>query len=141
MRQFIFHITDFGQSGDRALWCLIIMFTGWNWIDPVVAIGIGLWVLPRTWILLKDTTHVLLEGVPRGISLGEVRAAIADIAGVAGVHDLHVWSVSSDDASASVHVELAGGSDPDTVRKNVADLLVTRYGLAHATIQTERGYL
>lgn len=116
---------------------LVIMATGWTWVDPVVAIGIGLWVLPRTWILLRDTTHVLLEGVPRGITLGEVRAAIAGTAGVAGVHDLHVWSVGGDDANASVHTRLADGADPDVVRCAVADLLATRFGIAHATIQTE----
>lgn len=117
---------------------LIIMFTGWSWVDPVVAIAIGLWVLPRTWVLLKDTTHVLLEGVPRGMSVNEVRSAIAGTAGVAGVHDLHIWSVSSDDASASVHVEVADGSDLETVRMAVASVLEQKYGIAHATIQTER---
>lgn len=69
---------------------LVIMATGWQWVDPLVAIGIGLWVLPRTWTLLKDTTQVLLEGVPPGMQLGDIRAAIAATPGVAGVHDLHV---------------------------------------------------
>lgn len=117
---------------------LVIMATGWTWVDPVVAIGIGLWVLPRTWTLLRDTTHVLLEGVPRGIALAEVRAAIAGTAGVAGVHDLHVWSVGGDDANASVHTRIAPGADPDAVRCAVADLLAARFGITHSTIQTER---
>ena len=117
---------------------LLIMATGWNWVDPVVAVGIGLWVLPRTWTLLKDTTHVLLEGVPRGLSLGEVRGAIGAVPGVVGVHDLHVWSVGGDDANASVHVQLAPDVDGDAVRLAVAAVLATRYGIAHATVQTER---
>src|SRR3546814_13202796 len=83
---------------------VLIMLTGWQWVDPVVAIGIGLWVLPRTWMLLKDTTRILLEGVPRHLSLREVRAAIGAAPGVSGVHDLHVWSLTSDDASLPVHV-------------------------------------
>lgn len=60
---------------------LVIMFTGWQWVDPIVAIGIGLWVLPRTWSLLKDTTHILLEGVPGRLSITEIRAAIGEARG------------------------------------------------------------
>lgn len=116
---------------------LVIMATGWTWVDPLVAIGIGLWVLPRTWTLLRDTTHVLLEGVPRGIALGEVRAAIAGTAGVIGVHDLHVWSVGGDDANMSVHARVAPGADHDVVRRAIADCVAARFGITHATIQTE----
>ena len=115
-----------------------IMLTGWQWIDPLVAIGIGLWVLPRTWILLKDTTQILLEGVPSGIDLAELRAAIAATPGVGGVHDLHVWSLTSDDHSLSTHVELTDGADFETVRAAVAKVLRDRYDIEHATIQVER---
>ena len=82
----------------------VIWLTNWAWIDPVVAIGIGVWVLPRTWVLLRDTTHILLQGVPRGTDLDEIRTAMSAIPGVAGVHDLHVWSVAGDDASLTAHV-------------------------------------
>ena len=117
---------------------IIIMLTGWQWIDPLVAIGIGLWVLPRTWILLKDTTQILLEGVPRGIDLADLRSAISSSAGVAGVHDLHVWSLTSDDHSLSVHVELATGADFEVVRSAIAKMLNGRFEIEHATIQVER---
>lgn len=116
---------------------VVIMLTGWRWVDPVVAIGIGLWVLPRTWILLKDTTHILLEGVPRGLRLTDVRAAIARTPGVASTHDLHVWSMTSDDISASAHVELDHGADAEIVRVGVAAMLNERFGIEHATIQVE----
>lgn len=116
----------------------VIMLTGWQWIDPVVAIGIGLWVLPRTWILLRDTSQILLEGVPRGLSLAEVRKVIASTPGVAGVHDLHVWSVTTDDVNASVHVELVLGHKADTVRLSVAATFRERYHIEHATIQVEQ---
>lgn len=115
----------------------IIMLTGWQWVDPAVAIGIGLWVLPRTWVLLKDTTQILLEGVPRGLRLAEIRAAIGRTAGVAGVHDLHVWSLTSDDVSASAHVELAPGADAESVRLSVATTLLERFDIEHVTIQVE----
>jgi cobalt-zinc-cadmium efflux system protein len=116
---------------------LAIKFTGWTWIDPIVAVAIGLWVLPRTWLLLRDTTNVLLEGVPSGLRLVEVRAAVSAVPGVAGLHDLHVWSMSNDDVSCTMHVTLAPGTDPDLVRKAVIGLIDERFGIEHATIQTE----
>ncbi len=117
---------------------VVIRLTGWTLVDPLVAVGIGLWVLPRTWLLLRDTINVLLEGVPGGLELAEIRAAIGDVAGVAGVHDLHVWSMSTADVSCTAHVELSADADQDRVRKAVADLLHDRFGIGHCTIQTER---
>jgi len=116
----------------------VIIATGWQWVDPLVAIGIGLWVLPRTLILLKDTSQILLEGVPRDVSLKDVRSAIASTPGVAGVHDLHVWSLTSDDHSLSTHVELQNGADFEAVRIAVAAMLHDRFEIQHATIQVER---
>ena len=114
-----------------------IYFTGYNWIDPIVAIGIGLWVLPRTWSLLRDTTHILLQGVPRRFDLSAIRAAMGEVAGVTGVHDLHLWSVAGDDASLTAHVAIADGGDAEGTRRALAELLETRFAIHHATIQTE----
>ena len=116
---------------------LAIRFTGWTWVDPLVAVAIGLWVLPRTWVLLRDTVNVLLEGVPGGIRLPELRAAIAGTAGVVGVHDLHVWSMANDEINGTAHVTLVGDADPDTVRKAIVAMLDERFGIEHSTIQTE----
>ncbi|MGQ2931105.1 MAG: cation diffusion facilitator family transporter [Sphingopyxis sp.] len=116
---------------------LLIWGTGWNWVDPVVAIAIGLWVLPRTWILLRDTTHILLQGVPRGIDLDAVRAAMRAQPGVADVHDLHIWSVAGDDASLTAHVVVSDGGDVDVVRVALAAMLEARFEIHHATIQPE----
>src|SRR3546814_12196307 len=116
---------------------VLIRLTGWQWVDPVVAIGIGLWVLPRTWMLLKDTTRIFLEGVPRHLSLSEVRAAIGAAPGVSGVHDLHVWSLTSDDASLSVPVELAPAATAETVRILVAARLREKFGTDPPPIQAD----
>lgn len=116
---------------------IAIYFTNWSWIDPVVAIAIGLWVLPRTWILLRDTTHILLQGVPRGMDLDAIRAAIGAVPGVAGVHDLHVWSVAGDDASLTAHIGVATGQDQSGVRKAVATMLESKFEIHHSTLQTE----
>ena len=118
---------------------VLIMLTGWTWVDPVVAIGIGLWVLPRTWMLLKNTTHILLEGVPKGLSLEAVRATIAAVPGVAEVHDLHLWGVSSDDVNGSVHLVLSPGRDAEQVRRAVLAQMNDVHGIDHATVQIETG--
>jgi len=117
---------------------LLIRFTGKTWIDPIVAIGIALWVLPRTWALLSDTMNVLLEGVPKGIDLSEIRAAIAGQPGVCDVHDLHVWSMAISDVNGSVHIAIADEASHEEVRRTVAGLLAERFGIGHATIQIER---
>jgi len=116
---------------------IAIYFTGLNWIDPIVAIAIGLWVLPRTWILLRDTMHILLQGVPRGFDLKAIRTAMAEMQGVNGVHDLHLWSVAGDDASLTAHVAIDGGEDAEVVRRDVADMLAAQFAIHHVTIQTE----
>ncbi len=117
---------------------LAIQLTGQLWIDPVVAIAIGLWVLPRTWTLLRESTAILLEGAPRGTALSDVRNAIQTIRGVAGVHDLHLWITGADLPSCSAHVELGAGAEPEAVRIAVTKMLVKRFGLEHVTIQIER---
>ena len=116
---------------------VVITVTDWRWVDPIVAIAIGLWVLPRTWILLRDTTHILLEGAPRGVALSDVRAAILATPGVASLHDHHVWVSGADQASCTVHVVLSEGADADAVRQAVGDMLEERFDLHHTTVQTE----
>lgn len=117
---------------------IVISVTGWTWIDPIVAIGIGLWVLPRTWTLLKETTNVLLEGVPEGLDLDKIASAIASVPGVANIHDLHVWAVTNEIASLSAHVVLTNGFEGDTVRKAAQEMLEDKFQISHVTLQTER---
>ena len=116
---------------------IVIWLTKWVWVDAVVAIGIGLWVLPRTWSLLKETVNVLLEGVPDGIDLDAVEAALNTLPGVSNVHDLHVWALSSDSPSLSAHVVLAGGGVADLVRRAAEEALDRRFHITHVTLQME----
>ena len=116
---------------------ILIYFTNWSWVDPVVAIAIGVWVLPRTWVLLRDTTNILLQGVPRGVDLGAVRTSIAEAEGVAEVHDLHLWSIAGSDLSLTAHVVLKPGSEADPVRLAVSEALHEQFVISHATLQTE----
>jgi cobalt-zinc-cadmium efflux system protein len=117
---------------------LILWLTGWSWVDTAVAAGIGLWVLPRAWSLLKETINVLLEGVPEGLELDEVAAAVASTPGVADIHDLHIWALTSNAPSLSAHLVVRAGADTDAVRIAVADTLAHRFRIHHVTLQTER---
>jgi cobalt-zinc-cadmium efflux system protein len=117
---------------------LVIRATGWAIVDPLLAIGIGLWVLPRTWALVDEAVHVLMEGVPKGIDLHDVRGAMETAPGVASVHDLHVWSLSSARPALAAHVLVAdGGGDPVAVRNVLARILRERFELHHVTLQME----
>ena len=81
---------------------------------------------------------MLLEGVPKGVDLAEIRQSIADLPGVCDVHDLHVWSMAIGDVNGSVHIAIVQDANGEDVRLAVADLLDQRFGIGHATIQIER---
>jgi cobalt-zinc-cadmium efflux system protein len=116
---------------------LLIRATGWNWIDPVLALLIGLWVLPRTWVLLREAVNVLLEGVPKGIDLEQVRAAMREQAGVLDVHDLHVWALASSTPALTAHVLVHEASAIPDVHARMAGLLHERFDIEHVTLQLE----
>jgi len=116
---------------------LVIAFTGWLWVDALVAVAIGLWVLPRTWKLLKESLHILLEGVPRELALGDIERALRSVPGVRAIHDLHVWALSSGRNSLTVQVVLAPGAAEQEVLGATARMLEARFRLAHTTIQVE----
>jgi cobalt-zinc-cadmium efflux system protein len=117
---------------------LLIRFTGWTVVDPIIAVLIGLWVLPRTWTLLREAGHVLMQGVPSGVDLDEIRDAMASQPGVATVHDLHVWALGSKEPILTAHVLLANEpGDADAVRIAMARMLRERFDIGHATLQVE----
>ncbi|MBB3824154.1 cation diffusion facilitator family transporter [Xanthomonas arboricola] len=118
---------------------LLIRWTGWHWIDPVLAVLIGLWVLPRTWVLLREAINVLLEGVPKGIDLAQVRDALTSYPGVDDVHDLHVWALASSTPALTAHVVVGESTDRDRLRDALGTLLHDRFDIAHVTLQVESG--
>lgn len=115
----------------------VIWLTGWRWIDSLIAVAIGLWVLPRAWILLKDSVNILLEGVPRSIDVVEIHAAIRAMGGIREVHDLHVWAITSGSISLSAHVVVGEEQRPDVVPA-IRAMLRERFDIRHSTIQSER---
>ena len=117
---------------------IVIRFTGWTWVDSIIAVGIGLWVLPRTWTLLKETSNVLLEGVPAGVDLGRIRAALATSTGVRDVHDLHIWAITSGVSSLTAHIVLDGAKDAEELLLDVRERLEHDFDIHHTTLQIER---
>ncbi|MFN0120412.1 MAG: cation diffusion facilitator family transporter, partial [Blastocatellia bacterium] len=117
---------------------LVMLFTGWYYAVPLISAGIGLFIFPRTWILLREAVGVLLEGTPADVNLSALRVAIGQVAGVAGVHDLHVWSLTSGVNALSAHAVLADGATHDDVLAALRECVTHEFNIAHATIQVER---
>lgn len=117
---------------------LVIWLTGWQWVDSLLAVGIGFMVFPRTWVLLKECVNILLEGVPPGMNLAEVEDTIATVSGVASVHDLHLWAITQSKASLTAHTVLDEGADAETVRQAIEARLQEKFDLHHTTLQMER---
>ena len=115
----------------------LIKLTGWLILDPILAVLIGLWVLPRTWTLAREALNVLLEGVPHGTDLQAVRTAILGQSGVTGVHDLHVWALGSRQAVLAAHVIAAEGIDAEDLRRRVNASLHEQFKIEHSTLQVE----
>jgi len=116
---------------------IIMLTTGWYYADPIISAGIGVFILPRTWMLLRDAVGVLLEGTPHDVNLAALRESIRTVEGVADVHDLHVWSLTSGINAMSVHAVLADHSLHDEVLAAVQKKVTSEFKIAHATVQVE----
>jgi cobalt-zinc-cadmium efflux system protein len=120
---------------------IIMLTTGWYYADPLISAGIGLFILPRTWALLKESVGVLLEGTPTDVNLENLRESLTKIEGVAGIHDLHVWSLTSGVNAMSVHTVLTNDDQHDAVMKRIHDFVTKNFKISHVTVQTEcEGY-
>ena len=117
----------------------VIWLTGWNWVDPAFSVLIGLFILPRTWRLLREAVDVLLEAIPAQVELSAVEQALAEPRGVEGVHDLHAWSITSGKNLLTGHVRVAEGVDRDEVLRELRKLLQERFGFDHVTLEIETG--
>lgn len=116
---------------------IIIYTTGWRYADPLIGAGIGLFILPRTYQLTAQALRILMEIAPPGLDVEQVQTRIRALPGVADVHDLHIWTVTSGLETATGHVVLADGADLHDVLDRVLTLLRTDYNVTHATIQCE----
>jgi cobalt-zinc-cadmium efflux system protein len=115
----------------------IMLTTGWYLADPLISVFIGALILYSSWSLIKDSLSVLMQSVPKGIRLDEVRQTIEAVEGVHKVHDLHVWAVTSDIYTLSAHAVVENGGDFHQVLNGIEDTLKARFNIEHTTIQLE----
>lgn len=115
---------------------VIIYFTGWMWVDTLIAIFIGFWVLPRTWILLKQSINILLEGVPDEIDIENLRNDLLKLKGVESIHQLKVWAITSKNVHLTVHL-FAPQADRNELYKDALEMLTHEHGITEMTLQIE----
>jgi cobalt-zinc-cadmium efflux system protein len=118
---------------------VVMLTTGWYYADPPISAGIGLFILPRTWLLLRDAVGVLPEGAPSDVSLTALREADGRAPGVAGVHGLNVWSLTSGVNAMSAHAVPSSGATHDAVLSAVRQNVTSNFKITHVTAQVESG--
>ena len=116
---------------------VVVMLTGWTLADPIIGAGIGLFIVPRTWILLKQAVHILMEGMPPEVDVKLLERRLLDIPGVTAVHDVHVWTITSGLDAMSCHIVVADLARARETLLNAKEAMKAAFGLAHMTIQIE----
>jgi len=116
----------------------VIWYTGWQWVDPLMSVFIGILILFSSWRVLRNSLHILVEGVPEGLSLERIGQAMQNVANVQEVHDLHVWSICSGHIALSAHI-ITANQPPAEGDGIMADLKkrLAHFGIEHTTIQFE----
>lgn len=130
-------LADLAGSVGVMVAAIVILLTGWEYADPLVSVLIGLLVLASSWTIIRDSVQILLEASPRGLDVREVGVAMAGVEGVAQVHDLHVWTITSGFPALSAHVLVGEDVDCHAKREQIERLLHERFDLDHTTIQVD----
>lgn len=115
----------------------IIARTGWAWLDPVTSLAIVAVIVFGTWGLLRDSVTMAMDAVPPSIEPGAVEAALGNLPGVAQVHHMHIWPMSTTESALTAHLVTPEGQPGDAFLRDVCAMLKTRFGIQHATIQVE----
>jgi cobalt-zinc-cadmium efflux system protein len=117
----------------------VILFTGQNWIDPVLSLLISALILWSSWGIVRETLNILLEGTPRGVDLNEIRSGMEEVGGVVNVHDLHIWSLGSQSRALACHVTIADipPSESSDILGRLNHVLKDHFNICHTTIQFE----
>ncbi|MCI0524617.1 MAG: cation diffusion facilitator family transporter [Acidobacteria bacterium] len=116
---------------------VFIIWRGWRWADPVFSVFISVLIIYNSWRLVADAVNVLLEGAPSHINAAAVEQAIGAVAGVRAVHDLHIWTITSDRHAVTAHVVVNDAGESYRILREVREMLAERFALAHSTIQIE----
>ncbi|MFB5600102.1 MAG: cation diffusion facilitator family transporter [Nitrososphaeraceae archaeon] len=115
----------------------VLYFTDFYLIDPLISIFLVLFIIPRIWLLLKKSVHILMEGVPPNISYEEVKKSILEIKGVTGIFDLHIWTISSNQDALTAHVVISDRTKSELVLREIMSILEKKFNISHSTIQIE----
>lgn len=118
---------------------LVMLFTNWPWLDPVLSLVISVAIFAGTWGLLRDSVNLAVDAVPRGIVPEEVETYLLSLPGVAACHDLHIWGMSTTEAALTAHLMMPAGASNDAFLHQTAHGLRERFGIDHPTLQIERG--
>jgi cobalt-zinc-cadmium efflux system protein len=137
---FLHMAADAGVSAGVVLAGLLIVLTGWRWLDPVTSLLIVAVITFSTWSLLRDSVNLALDAVPGGIDLIEVSAALRGLPGVVDVHDLHVWGLSTTETALTAHLVCDGAGDTDLIRMACVEMR-EHFRIGHATFQIETAEL
>lgn len=136
---FLHLVADAAVSAAVVVGGAAIILTGWNWIDPAVSLVIAVVIVWGTWSLLRESFELSMQAVPKGIVLGDVRKHLEGLPGIAGVHDLHVWAMSTTENALTAHLVAPGGHPGDVFLSELSRDLDRRFKIHHATIQIEVG--
>ena len=117
---------------------VVILFTGWNWLDPLVSLLLAAVILYGTWGLLRESLDLALDAVPEGVDLNGVKAFLSAQPDVTGIHDLHIWGMSTTETALTVHLVVPGGLADERLQ-HLRHELHGQFGVAHATVQIEQG--
>ena len=136
---FLHMAADAAISAGVVLAGFAILWTGWHWIDPVMSLLISVIIIWGTWDLLRESTNLALQAVPRNIEPEKVERYLQQLPGVSKVHDLHIWAMSTTETALTVHLVKPDGSIDDELLARVCDELQEKFQIGHVTIQLECG--
>ena len=118
---------------------VVMLVTGWYWLDPVISLVIVTVILVGTWGLLRESAHLALDAVPPHIDVAAVASYLDTLPGVTGLHDLHIWGMSTTESALTVHLVMPAGYPGDSVMDSITQTLAERFSIHHSTLQVEQG--
>ncbi|WP_375275319.1 cation diffusion facilitator family transporter [Methylorubrum thiocyanatum] len=136
---FLHMAADAGVTVGVIVAALVIGWTGWQWLDPAISLVIAAVILASTWGLLRDAVQLSLDTVPPNINAAQVRSCLEELPGVAGLHDLHIWPLSTTETALTAHLVLPKGNPGDSFLLEATNRLRERFGIGHVTLQIETG--
>lgn len=118
---------------------VVIITTGWTPIDPILSVFVAILILRSAWAIIKQSSHILLEGTPDGMDAASIGVALGEIAGIKDIHHVHAWSLTNEKPVVTLHAVLEDTANQNEMLSKMNDILKSRFGFEHATIQIEYG--